>query len=126
MDHAAAHPKARDCCTCTARHSSSSVAEAVDATLARIPGRIAEALRRDLQEDRAETAATALYGAAVALALAPPPEREAAPGLLGRPSPRWPSARTAGRSRHRLLLVPTYTEAWARLGTRSIANDRRR
>ena len=83
MEHAAAHPDGARLLHATARHSSSSVAEAVDATLARIPGRIAEALRRDLQEDRAETAATALYGAAVALALAPQPDPGAAAGLLG-------------------------------------------
>jgi AcrR family transcriptional regulator len=83
MDHAAAFPAGARLLHMTARHSSSSVAEEVDATLQRIPGRIAEALRRDLQEDRAEMAATALFGAAVALALAPPPYPDAAPGLLG-------------------------------------------
>ena len=83
IDHAAAHPDGARLLHVTARHGTSSVAAAVDATLARIPGRIAEALRRDMQEDRAEIAATALYGAAVALALAPPPDPDAAPGLLG-------------------------------------------
>jgi AcrR family transcriptional regulator len=83
MDHAAAHPAGARLLHATARHSSSSVAVEVDATLQRIPGRIAEALRRDLPEDRAEMVATALYGAAVALALAPPPDPEAAPGVVG-------------------------------------------
>ena len=83
IEHAAAHPGAARLLHVTARHATSAVAVAVDATLDRIPARIAEALRRDLDGDRAATAATLLHGAAVALALRPPPDPAAAAAMLG-------------------------------------------
>ena len=83
LAHAAEHPAGARLLHATARHATSGVAADVDATLARIPARIAEALRRDMVEDRVEVAATALHGAAVALALSPPADADGAAALLG-------------------------------------------
>jgi AcrR family transcriptional regulator len=83
IEHAAAHPEAARLLHVTARHATSAVASDVDATLDRVPARIAEALRRDLEDDRAETVATMLHGAAVALALRPPPDPAGAAAMLG-------------------------------------------
>ena len=76
LDHARAHPEAFRLLHVTARHRTSTVAAAVDGALDRIPARIASVLRRDLirhddPTDLATTAATALYGAVVALAASP-------------------------------------------------------
>jgi AcrR family transcriptional regulator len=82
LDHAEAHPESARLLHVTARHATSAVAADVDATLDRLPARLAEALRRDLDHDRAETAATMLLGGAVALALRPPADPAAA-AMLG-------------------------------------------
>jgi len=55
----------------TARHAHSSVADEVDAALARLPARIATILRRDTTPACAERVGAALLGAAAALALRP-------------------------------------------------------
>jgi AcrR family transcriptional regulator len=83
IEHAEAHPEGARLLHVTARHATSAVAADVDATIDRVPARIAEALRRDLDEDRAQTAATLLHGAAVALALRPPPDPSGAAAMLG-------------------------------------------
>jgi AcrR family transcriptional regulator len=83
IEHAAEHPGSARLLHVTARHASSAVAAQVDATLDRVPARIAEALRRDLDEDRAAMAATLLHGAAVALALRPCDDPSAAAAMAG-------------------------------------------
>ncbi|MDQ6775376.1 MAG: TetR/AcrR family transcriptional regulator [Actinomycetota bacterium] len=74
LAHADAHPAGARLLHLTARHASSTVAEDVDAALARIPARVADALRHDLAHDTtgqlASAVATALVGAAGALAIA--------------------------------------------------------
>jgi AcrR family transcriptional regulator len=83
LDHAEAHPESARLLHVTARHATSAVAADVDATLDRLPARVAEALRRDLDHDRAETAATMLFGGAVAVALRPPGDPAGAAAMLG-------------------------------------------
>ncbi len=74
LAHADAHPAGARLLHLTARHASSTVAEEVDAALARIHARVTDALRHDLAHDTsgqlASAIATALVGAAGALALA--------------------------------------------------------
>lgn len=92
IDHARAHPDAFRLLHVTARHAGSSVAEATDGALDRVPRWIAAALRRDVpraldgEADGARTMAIALHGAAVALAMDAPwrrVERERLAAVLG-------------------------------------------
>jgi TetR/AcrR family transcriptional regulator, copper-responsive repressor len=109
LDHAAARPRGARLLAVTARHRSSSVADAVEAARSRIPDRIEEGLRRDLAADGLDPApapwlARALLGAAGALAEATPgrrrPSRAAcarlAAAVVPEPAPvavaDWPSA----------------------------------
>jgi AcrR family transcriptional regulator len=86
LDHATGRPEAFRLLSHTARHATSTVAEATDAALARIPARLAAALRRDLPADEADTAAALLHGGVVAVALAEgdSAERAHAAALVGR------------------------------------------
>lgn len=68
LEHGREHPEAARLLHVTARHSSSTVAADVDAALARVPARIAAALRHDAGPERASQIGTALLGATAALA----------------------------------------------------------
>ncbi|HWI22790.1 MAG TPA: TetR/AcrR family transcriptional regulator [Baekduia sp.] len=85
LDHARAHPAGARLLYVTARHTDSSVAAQVDATLARVPARVAELLRRepDGADGLSESVATALVGAAAALALTPTPHTHSVAARLG-------------------------------------------
>jgi AcrR family transcriptional regulator len=77
LEHAARWPHSARLLHATARHATSSVAAQVDAALARVPARIAEALRCEPE------VATALCGAAGALAAGGVADRHAAAALVG-------------------------------------------
>lgn len=70
IDHGRRYPDAARLLYLTARHTSSEVAVAVDAALARLPARLAAVLRHDTTPGCAERVAPAMLGAAAALALA--------------------------------------------------------
>ena len=84
LDHAARWPHSARLLHATARHAGSAVAGEVDAALARIPARVAEALRCDAE------VAVALCGAAAPSA---PPRRAPAPraGPRARAAPPPPA-----------------------------------
>ena len=82
IEHGREHPAAAQLLHATARHRSSSVAAQVDAALGRLPSRIAAALPREIGPVRAHLIATALLGAASALALARTPDARVAAQLL--------------------------------------------
>jgi AcrR family transcriptional regulator len=77
LEHAAAWPYSARLLHLTASHVSSTVAGQVDAALARVPARVCEMLRCDLE------VGVALCGAAAALALAGVVDRHAAAALVG-------------------------------------------
>jgi AcrR family transcriptional regulator len=83
IQHGRDHPAAARLLHVTARHRTSTVAPGVDAALARLPARVAVALRRDTTDARAGQVAVALMGAASALALTRPRDAVAAGQLLG-------------------------------------------
>ena len=70
--HAREQPDGARLLHLTARHATSSVADAVDAALARLPARLAAILRADTTPEVAERVAPALLAAAAALALTTP------------------------------------------------------
>jgi AcrR family transcriptional regulator len=89
LDHAAARPRGARLLSATARHASSSVAEAVEAARRRIPDWIEAGLRRDLAADGLDPAlapflSRALHGAAGALAERRPGERRPDRATLAR------------------------------------------
>jgi AcrR family transcriptional regulator len=77
LEHAARWPDSARLLHVTARHATSTVAGPVDAALARVPARVAEALRCDAE------VALALCGAAGALAVAGVADRHAVAARLG-------------------------------------------
>jgi len=83
MEHGRVHPAAARLLHVTARHTSSTVASDVDAALSRLPARLASILRRDTTPSCADRVASALLGAAAAMALRAQldPNRDAA--MLG-------------------------------------------
>lgn len=82
LEHGREDPSAARLLHLTARHRSSSVAGDVDAALARLPARIAAALRGDAGPERAAQIGAALLAAAGALALAADCDEDAARDLL--------------------------------------------
>lgn len=82
IGHAKRYPDAARLLHLTARHRSSGVAAAVDGVLARLPARIALALRAHGPPDRVEQVAVALLGSAAALGLARPRDPEQAAAML--------------------------------------------
>jgi hypothetical protein len=87
LDHAAARPAGARLLARTARHSTSSVADAVAAALRRIPDRIEAGLRRDLAADGIDPSAAAflaraVHAAAWAVAEVRAGERRPARGVL--------------------------------------------
>jgi AcrR family transcriptional regulator len=85
LDHAAARPLGARLLTHTARHATSAVAAAVEATLNRIPGQIeVRLLRSGVDPAQAPFVARALYGAACALGEPRPGERRPARATLAR------------------------------------------
>ena len=82
IGHGEDHPAAARLLHLTARHATSAVAGEVDAALARLPARLAAILRADTTPACAERTATALLGAAAALALAPSPGGHEAGGAM--------------------------------------------
>jgi AcrR family transcriptional regulator len=83
IQHGCDHPAAARLLYLTAHHRASAVARGVDAALARLPARVAVALRRESTGSRADQVAVALMGAASALALTRPADAVAAGQLLG-------------------------------------------
>jgi AcrR family transcriptional regulator len=77
LEHAARWPHSARLLHVTARHRTSTVAEAVDAALERIPARVADVLRCDREH------ALALCAAAGALVVAGVADRDAAAARLG-------------------------------------------
>ena len=110
LDHAAARPAGARLLARTARHRSTSVAEAVAQAVSRIPDRLEAGLRRDLAADGLDPApapwlARALHGAAAGLAEVRAGERrpsrralaEMASSMVplapvGRAAEAWPAA----------------------------------
>lgn len=83
IEHGRVHPAAARLLHLTARHTDSRVARDVDATLGRLPARLALILRRDTTPACADRVATAVLGAAAALALAGGDDAERDGALLG-------------------------------------------
>lgn len=71
IEHGRTQPAAARLLHATARHATSAVAADVDASLARLPARLAQILRRGTTPACADRVAPALLGAAAALALEP-------------------------------------------------------